>query len=86
MRVRITMPTKDGKRLKDQVVANADKVEEDDFGSDEWEVVSTFGSIWLVDDWPWWDDLTDPRQPTLVCTIIWILPRLCSSTLEASGC
>jgi ribosome maturation protein SDO1 len=40
MRVRITMPTKDGKRLKDQVVANADKVEEDDFGSEEWEVVS----------------------------------------------
>lgn len=39
MRVRITMPTKDGKRLKEKVVAAADQVEEDDFGTDEWEVV-----------------------------------------------
>lgn len=40
MRVRITMPTKDGKRLKEQIVGAADTVEEDEFGSDEWEVVS----------------------------------------------
>ena len=41
MRVRITMPTKDGKRLKEQIVAAADTIEEDEFGSDEWEIVST---------------------------------------------
>lgn len=39
MRIRITMPTKDGKRLKEQVTGAADTVEEDDFTSDEWEVV-----------------------------------------------
>ncbi|KAL7410686.1 SBDS protein C-terminal domain-containing protein [Mrakia frigida] len=39
MRVRITMPTKDGKRLKEQVIASADTVEEDDFGSEEWEII-----------------------------------------------
>ena len=41
MRVRITMPTKDGKRLKEQIVVTADTIEEDEFGSDEWEIVST---------------------------------------------
>lgn len=40
------MPTKDGKRLKEQVVGAADEVEEDEFGSDEWEVVS-LGSVLL---------------------------------------
>lgn len=39
MRIRITMPTKDGKRLKEQIVGAADTVEEDDFTSDEWEAV-----------------------------------------------
>jgi ribosome maturation protein SDO1 len=39
MRVRITMPSKDGKRLKEQVVQGADKVEDEDWG-EEWEIVS----------------------------------------------
>jgi ribosome maturation protein SDO1 len=39
MRIRITMPTKDGKRLKEQITGSADTVEEDDFTSDEWETV-----------------------------------------------
>lgn len=39
MRIRITMPTKDGKRLKEQITGAADTVEEDDFTSDEWETV-----------------------------------------------
>ena len=40
MRVRVTMPTKDGKRLKEQVTEGAEKVEDEDWGQDEWEVVS----------------------------------------------
>lgn len=34
------MPNRDGKRLKERVLACAEKVEEDDMTSDEWEVVS----------------------------------------------
>lgn len=40
MRVRLTMPTKDGKRLKEKILGMAEIVEEDDMGSSEWEVVS----------------------------------------------
>lgn len=39
MRVRITMPSKDGKRIKTQVLALVDKVEDDEW-ADEWELVS----------------------------------------------
>jgi len=39
MRVRITMPVKDGKRLKDSVLGAAEKVEENDFEGDEWEAI-----------------------------------------------
>ena len=39
MRIRITMPTKDGKRLKEQITSAADTVEEDDTTSEEWETV-----------------------------------------------
>lgn len=38
MRVRITMPAKDGKRIKDKMLALISKVEDDEMG-DEWEVV-----------------------------------------------
>lgn len=38
MRVRITMPSKDGKRLKEQVLPLVAKVEDDEWG-DEWELV-----------------------------------------------
>jgi len=38
MRVRITMPNKDGKRLKEKVVEHAETVEEEEWG-DEWEVI-----------------------------------------------
>lgn len=38
MRVRITMPSKDGKRIKTAVLALVDKVEDDDW-ADEWELV-----------------------------------------------
>lgn len=38
MRVRITMPSKDGKRIKTHVLALVDKVEDDDW-ADEWELV-----------------------------------------------
>ncbi|KAG8938915.1 hypothetical protein FRC00_014335 [Tulasnella sp. 408] len=39
MRVRITMPIKDGKRLKEQIHGTAEKVEEDDMAGDEWETI-----------------------------------------------
>lgn len=38
MRVRVTMPAKDGKRVKDKVVALVDEVEEEDTGA-EWEAI-----------------------------------------------
>lgn len=41
MRVRITMPSKDGKRLKEKILESADKVEEDEFGQNDWELVRT---------------------------------------------
>lgn len=40
MRVRVTMPTADGKRLREKVVEGAEKVEDDEMGQDQWEVVS----------------------------------------------
>ena len=42
MRVRVSMPTKDGKRLREQIVEGAEKIEVDEMGQDEWEVVSIF--------------------------------------------
>ena len=44
------MPNRDGKRLKERVLACADTVEEDDMTSEEWEVVSTLhgGRGWTV--------------------------------------
>lgn len=42
------MPNRDGKRLKERVLACAEKVEEDDMTSDEWEVVSRLGMDAIV--------------------------------------
>lgn len=39
MRVRLTMPSKDGKRLKDKILEKTESVEEDEWG-DEWELVA----------------------------------------------
>ncbi|KAF7797802.1 hypothetical protein EIP86_009007 [Pleurotus ostreatoroseus] len=39
MRVRVTMPTKDGKRLREQIIEGAEKVEDDEMGQDEWEAI-----------------------------------------------
>lgn len=39
MRVRVTMPGKDAKRIKEKVLAECDEVEEEDMGV-EWEAVS----------------------------------------------
>ncbi|KAF8307220.1 Shwachman-Bodian-diamond syndrome protein [Clavulina sp. PMI_390] len=39
MRVRITMPAKDGKRLREQIVESAEKVEEDEFGDMDWLLI-----------------------------------------------
>ncbi|KAJ9099125.1 hypothetical protein QFC21_004004 [Naganishia friedmannii] len=39
MKVRLTMPPKDGKRLRERVVACAESVEEDEMTMQEWEVI-----------------------------------------------
>jgi len=39
MRVRVTMPIKDGKRLRDQVIEGAEQVEDEEMGQNEWVVV-----------------------------------------------
>ncbi|KAK7064741.1 Shwachman-bodian-diamond syndrome protein [Favolaschia claudopus] len=39
MRVRVTMPTADGKRLRDKVLEGAETVEEDEMGQNEWELI-----------------------------------------------
>ncbi|KAL8283742.1 hypothetical protein RQP46_005537 [Phenoliferia psychrophenolica] len=39
MRVRVTMPAKDGKRLKEQILPLVSQVEDDEWG-DEWELVA----------------------------------------------
>ncbi|ORY42978.1 putative Shwachman-Bodian-diamond syndrome protein [Leucosporidium creatinivorum] len=51
MRVRITMPSKDGKRIKDKVLPLVAKVEDDDW-ADEWELVGLIdpGSFKLIDE------------------------------------
>lgn len=41
MRVRVVMPAKEGKRLKDKVLALVSKVEDDEW-ADEWELVRLF--------------------------------------------
>lgn len=45
MRVRVTVPTKDGKRLRDQMLEGAEQVEEEEMGQTEWEVVSVTGFL-----------------------------------------
>lgn len=39
MRVRVSMPTADGKRLRDKIIEGAEKIEDDETGQEEWEVV-----------------------------------------------
>lgn len=51
MRVRVTMPAKEGKRLKDKILAEVDKVEEEDW-ADEWELIATIdpGALRVLND------------------------------------
>lgn len=39
MRLRVTMPTEDGKRLREKVIEGAEKIENDEMGQQQWEVV-----------------------------------------------
>jgi ribosome maturation protein SDO1 len=39
MRVRVSMPTADGTRLREKVVEGAEKIEDEVTGQEEWEVV-----------------------------------------------
>jgi len=38
MRVRVTMPTADGQRLREDIVKCSEKIERDETGEEEWEV------------------------------------------------
>ena len=70
MKVRITMPNRDGKRLKERVLACADTVEEDDMTSEEWEVVSTKKN----------------KRDCMALTYAFPVRRLCLSIRDSSGC
>ncbi|TFK40931.1 SBDS protein C-terminal domain-containing protein [Crucibulum laeve] len=39
MRVRVTTPTADGKRLREKITEGAEKIEDDEMGQDEWEII-----------------------------------------------
>lgn len=39
MRIRLTMPAKHAKKLKEQILASIAKTEDDDHAGDEWELV-----------------------------------------------
>lgn len=39
MRIRLTMPAKDGKRMREKIIEQIETLEEEDM-SDQWEVVS----------------------------------------------
>ncbi|KAJ7293887.1 SBDS protein C-terminal domain-containing protein [Mycena rebaudengoi] len=39
MRVRVTLPTADGKRLREKIIEGAETVEDDEMGKDEWEAI-----------------------------------------------
>lgn len=41
MRVRITMPAKEGKKCKDKVMPNVEKVEDEEWDGEEWELIAT---------------------------------------------
>ena len=50
MRVRVTMPTEDGKRLREKVIEGAEKIEDDEMGQQQWEVVCDgFVDLYLLD-------------------------------------
>ena len=50
MRVRVTMPTEDGKRLREKVIEGAEKIEDDEMGQQQWEVVRDgFADLYLLD-------------------------------------
>jgi len=47
MRVRVSVPTKDGKRLREQIMEGAEQVEDEETGQTEWEVVSV-ARFWCI--------------------------------------
>ena len=40
MRVKVTMPSEDGKRIRERILEGAEKVETDAMGDQQWEAVS----------------------------------------------
>ena len=52
MRVRVTMPTREAKRLKERIMPLATSVEDEDFGDAEWELVALIdpGSFRVINE------------------------------------
>ena len=41
MRIKVTMPSEDGKRIRERILEGAEKVEADEMGEQQWEAVSS---------------------------------------------
>lgn len=55
--MRVTLPTKDGERLREQIFQGAEAVEEEEAGQTEWEVVSATSFFFIA----YFDPLTSNR-------------------------
>lgn len=51
MRIRVSMPAKDGKKLKEKIVPHVEKVEEEDW-DEEWELIAIIdpGALKILND------------------------------------
>jgi len=61
MRVRVTVPTKDGKRLREKILEGAEQVEDEETGQTEWEVVSVARFWYFCKHSRWTGDVDRPR-------------------------
>lgn len=41
MSIRITLPAKDAKKLKEKIMPSIESVQDEDFGGEEWELLAT---------------------------------------------
>jgi ribosome maturation protein SDO1 len=72
MRVRVSMPTADGKRLREKIIEGAEKIEDDETGQEEWEVVriSAMAVVYFPSDTFWQVMLIDPGQFRVINEIL----------------
>lgn len=72
MRVRVSMPTADSKRLREKIIEGAEKIEDDETGQEEWEVVRRIyiGLNSVFADFPDQVMLIDPGQFRVINEIL----------------